>query len=67
MISPLVLLVLNLVVLSPKLQVTKYPVMTPFCCEGRGGDQERVMVREVAVMVKFWGGPLGAEWAKYES
>ena len=35
--------------------------MTPFCCEGRGGDQKRMRVREVTEMVKYWGGPLGAE------
>ena len=34
-------------------------MMTPLRCEGRGGDQERVSVRDVVEIVKFWGGPLG--------
>ena len=35
-------------------------MMTPLRCEERGGDQERVSVREVtADIVKFEGGPLG--------
>ena len=33
--------------------------MTPLRCEGRGGDQERVSVREVVELVKFRGDPLG--------
>ena len=34
-------------------------MITPLRCEGRGGDQERVSVREVVEIVKFWGSPLG--------
>ena len=35
-------------------------MMTPIRCE-RGGDQERVMLRDVVKMIKFSGGPLRAE------
>ena len=34
-------------------------MMTPLRCEGRGGDQERVSVREVTEIMKFKGDPLG--------
>ena len=35
-------------------------MMTPLRCEGRGGDQERVSVREVTDdIVKFKDDPLG--------
>ena len=34
-------------------------MLTPLCCEERGGDQERLSIREVAVMMKSSGGPLG--------
>ena len=36
-------------------------MMTPLRCEERGGDQERVILRDVVKMIKFSGGPLGAE------
>ena len=34
-------------------------MMTPLRCERRGGNQDRVSVREVVDKVKFCGGPLG--------
>ena len=35
--------------------------MTPLRCEGRGGDQERVSVREVTDDARPCGGPLGTK------
>ena len=34
-------------------------MMTPLRCERRGGDQERISVREVVEAIKFCGDPLG--------
>ena len=39
-------------------------MMTPLRCVRRGGDQERVSVREVADIVWFCGGPLGTSESK---
>ena len=36
-------------------------MMTPLRCERRGGDQDRVSVREVADDRMFCGGPLGTK------
>ena len=37
-------------------------MMTPLRCEGRGGDQERVMLWVVNEKMPLWGGPLGAAY-----
>ena len=34
--------------------------MMPFCCNGGGGDQDRLSVRDVTTIVSPCGGPLGA-------
>ena len=39
-------------------------VMISITLRPRGGDQERVSVREVAETMKSWGSPLGAAWAQ---
>ena len=36
-------------------------MMTPLRCEGRGGDQKRLIAREVIDDMKFRGGPLGSK------
>ena len=36
-------------------------MMIPFCCEGRGGDQERVSEREVVDDTRLCGCPLGTK------
>ena len=36
-------------------------MMIPFCCELRGGDHVRLSDRVVTEILKFSGGPLGAE------
>ena len=59
MVRLMLLVLVLLMMLPPELQVMRWLMMTPLRCESRGGDQDRVSVREVANIVKFCGGPLG--------